>query len=118
MKKITIVSAVAGCILLMSCKDNSSTSTVECSTITGATFTTNNGLMASMIQSKCSGSSCHSAGGKEAKEFLVSSDYNTIKSFLSKGASSVLNGSMPEGSKLSATELNLWQCWKENGFTQ
>lgn len=118
MKKIVLSSFVTLCVAAMGCKDDSTTNTVDCSTVSGAAFSTNNGLMSAMIQSKCSGSSCHSAGGKEAKEFLASSDYNTIKSYLSKGATSVLNGSMPEGSKLSTSELNLWQCWKENGFTQ
>ncbi len=103
--------------VVLSCT-NESTVITDCSTVTGATFTSNNGQLSSMIQSKCSGSTCHSTGAKEAHEFLATTDYNAIKSFLAKGANSVLNGSMPEGSKLTSAELGLWQCWKESGFTQ
>jgi len=113
--KFLFVSAVFS--TLISCTSDTAV-VADCTTITGATFSTNSGKLSSMIQSKCSGSTCHSPGGKEAKEFLATTDYNAITSFLSRGATSVLNGSMPEGSKLSTAELELWQCWKESGFPQ
>ncbi len=117
MFKLKFLTVLALFSLLFSCT-NDTTVVADCNTVTGATFSSNSGKLSSMIQSKCSGSTCHSPGGKEAKDFLATTDYNAIKSYLSRGATSVLNGSMPEGSKLSTAELELWQCWKESGFPQ
>jgi hypothetical protein len=93
-------------------------STTDCSTVTGTTFSTNSGQMYNLISSKCSGSSCHSAGGSESGRFLVTNNYSTIHSSLSNAARSVLNGTMPQNSSFTTSELQQWQCWSNNGFPQ
>ncbi len=103
---------------MASCTSNFNSSTIDCSTVTGATFNTNSGKLEALITTRCSGSSCHSAGGREAGRFLAIDNYNSVKPFLTQGANSVLRGNMPQGSSLSTTELAQWQCWKDAGFPQ
>ena len=93
-------------------------STTDCSTVVGATFSSNTGQMYSIISSKCGGTTCHRAGGSESGRFLVTNNYASIKPFLTTATRSVLDGSMPETGSLSTAELEKWQCWSNNGFPQ
>ncbi|MEP7322215.1 MAG: hypothetical protein ABI761_09855 [Saprospiraceae bacterium] len=111
-----------GCMLMIlwsSCKSGvTDVSTTDCSTVTGATFSSSSGQMFSSISSKCGGSSCHSAGGSESGRFLVTNNYASIKPLLATAARSVLNGTMPQNSSLTTAQLEQWQCWSNNGFPE
>lgn len=107
-----------GILLIWACSKSSDTANVDCSTISGATFTSNSGKMQAIISANCSGSSCHSAGGREAGRFLVSSSYATIQPYLSQGSSAAFSGTMPPGGGLSSSDLAVWKCWRNAGFPQ
>lgn len=97
---------------------NEDTTSNDCNGIEGATFSSNNGKVLAIMTGKCAGSSCHSPGGKEADEFLVSSDLSGITSMLSKASSEVLDKSMPPGGGLTDSEIAVWKCWKASGYPQ
>jgi hypothetical protein len=103
-------------VLVVSCGKESSET--DCSTVTGATFTSSGGRMSSLIASSCSGNSCHSVSSPHAGKFLASTVYASVKPFLAAGAREVINKRMPEGNPLPDSQIQLWQCWQDAGFPE
>jgi hypothetical protein len=116
MKKIKILFLILSCA---ACTKNSTSSDgTDCSSLTGVTFASNNGKMYALIASHCSGTNCHSAGGKEADEFIVTDNYTSIHALLSKAADEVTEKAMPPSGALTESEIQMWSCWKDAGFPQ
>lgn len=116
MRKIKVLFLILTCAACT--KNSTSTDGSDCSSLTGVSFASNNGKMYALIASRCSGSNCHSAGGKEADEFIVSDNYASIHSLLSKAADEVIEKAMPPNGALSESEIQMWSCWKDAGFPQ
>ena len=56
-------------VAMTSCKDDDGKPKVDCTTVTGATFTSNSGKMATLIESKCATAGCHATGGAGAEHW-------------------------------------------------
>lgn len=94
---------------------------VDCTTVTGATFTSNGGQMRALISSKCTNGNCHGNGGDGTEHWTYSDNYNTLKEhFEHMYESAVLEKEMPpSGSpQLTQEEIDRFQCWKEAGFPE
>ena len=105
-------------IIAMGCKYNNEV--MDCSTISGATFSSNGGKIQSILNSKCSGSDCHSSGGTGSIHWKVGS-YTTLGDhFFEEAVESMVNGTMPPAGsiKLSSTEVSLFECWEEAGYPE
>jgi hypothetical protein len=91
---------------------------LDCSTISGARFNSNGGKIESLIINKCSGAPCHSTGGSGSIHWVVGA-YETLGDhFFEVVGKTVLDGTMPPtGSpKLTSTELDLFECWKDSNY--
>ena len=90
-------------------KDKTAASTdIDCSTVTYSA------TIQPLIQQTCSGSSCHSANGREGSLMT----YSQLKVTVDNGQfrKQVLdNQTMPQGSSLSSTQLGQIKCWLDNG---
>jgi hypothetical protein len=72
---------------------------------------TYNADVKSIINAKCTSSGCHPS----------ISSYNGLRTYLNNGSFSkevLENQSMPKGSSLSNGELDLLQCWHDNGYPE
>lgn len=69
--------------------------------------------VAPLIQSRCATGGCHSAGVTNTGGPLT--NYTEIKNKAAAIKTSVLNGSMPQGSTLTAEEKKTISCWVDNG---
>ncbi|MCB0396974.1 MAG: hypothetical protein KDD36_09990 [Flavobacteriales bacterium] len=70
-----------------------------------------------IIQSSCMGSSCHGAGSKHGEW----TSYTNLKPQLDNGGFKkyvLEKQSMPKGSSLSQEQLNMIQCWVDNGYPE
>lgn len=110
----TILAWMIGAASLASCsKSNTSTSGTsgtDCSTVT-TTFAAN---VLPLIQTSCNAnSSCHATGSSRGPGALTT--YQQIYNNRSSIRSSVLSGSMPQGSSLSSAQKNIIICWIDNG---
>lgn len=92
-----------------SCTSQDETSQISCGG-TSTTFTEANGI----IQSSCAtSSSCHGSGSRNGPGELLT--YSKIFSARSAIKTTVANGTMPQGSRLSSDAKNTIVCWIENG---
>lgn len=116
MKKIIPVLIVTFLFLVISCKNDHQA--LDCSAITGATFKNNGGKIESILINKCSGAPCHSAGGSGSIHWVVGTYEALGDHFFEEAAGTVSNGTMPPAGspKLSSTELNQFECWKDSNY--
>ncbi len=114
MKKFFFILTVISVMIIVSCKKNSTTAPVstaiDCNG-NAAKFSTD---AAPVIASKCAtNSGCHANGATNSGGVLTT--YTLIVSKKSNIKTSVSNGSMPQGSTLSAAEKQAIVCWIDNG---
>lgn len=104
--------------VLHSCKKDDK---LDCSTITGATFSTNAGKMQAILSNKCGLSACHGIGGAGAGEWTYSTQYSSVQPHFNKMYDAVfVKKTMPKtgATQLTQAELDVFQCWKESGFLE
>jgi uncharacterized membrane protein len=91
---------------------------VDCSTVTGATFTTNSGKIASILGAKCSNANCHGTGGAGAVHWAWSTDYEMVKEHFEHMLEAIEEGSMPKAgsTQLTDEEKDQLECWKSSGY--
>ena len=73
--------------------------------------------IAGIINSTCTSTACHGAGSSRGDW----TSYATLKPVLDNGNFTnriLTKQDMPKGTTLSQDELNLMQCWMENGFPE
>ena len=123
--KRTLVALSLGIVLFNACKKSDSSSdspspsaSLDCSKVTGATFTTSSGTMASLLSTKCgSGSSCHGSGS--LNDWAYSGNYDDLKSHFSHMYTHTINDKKmpPSGSpQLTQEEIDRFECWQRAGF--
>ena len=69
--------------------------------------------VAPLIQSRCATGGCHAAGATNSGGALT--NYTQVSAKAAAIKTSVLNGSMPKGSQLTAAEKKTISCWVDNG---
>lgn len=113
MQKISVLPFIIA--LLVSC--TSKQEEVNCASIQGATFTTNNGKIESILQRKCGGSACHSKGGEAAVHWAIDV-YDKVKIHGDHMAEEIEDGEMPPKGSAALTndEKDVFACWASNGF--
>ena len=84
-------------------------SAVNCSNI-NAKFSSD---IVPIVQSKCSITGCHDAGSTNKGGPFT--NYSEIKAKASIIKSQVLSGAMPQGTTLSASQIQMISCWVDNG---
>lgn len=103
-------------LLTLACVSNTSE---DCTTVTGATFSSSGGQIQGIISTKCSGSTCHSAGGTGSVHWTIGT-YNNVKPFFEHMLEAIENGSMPEAGSTPLTndELLKFECWAAAGYPE
>lgn len=119
----TVAFAIAAFIVAAassSCGKDDDQPKVDCSTVTGATFTTNSGKIAAILESKCGIAACHAAGGAGAEHWEFAADYDTVKEHFGHMLEAVESGKMPEEGSTELTDEEMGQllCWQEAGFPE
>ena len=66
-----------------------------------------------LVQSRCALGGCHATGATNTGGALT--NFTQISSKALSVKTTVLNGSMPKGSTLTAAEKKLISCWVDNG---
>ena len=92
---------------------------VDCSKITGSTFSSNSGKMQAILSNKCGSGTCHGAGGGGTAHWTYSAQYESISTHFDHMYESVfVDKTMPQSGSpaLTQDELDVFQCWKEAGF--
>lgn len=91
----------------------------DCATISGATFSSSGGRIQTIINTKCSGSACHSAGGTGSIHWVIG-NYNSMKPFFEHMHEAVESGEMPEAGSvpMTADELSRFECWASSGYPE
>lgn len=116
MKRIMLVPAVL-CCLISACKksSNSSNSSSSSSSVPDCSGGTPSyaSAVSPLIASSCGINGCHGSGNGNGPGPLVT--YAQIKNAASSIRASVLNGSMPQGSKLSDAQKSTIICWIDAG---
>jgi hypothetical protein len=112
-----------GVVFFSACEkeeDNPGGNTLDCSTVTGATYTSNSGKIKSILESKCASGSCHGAGGSGRRDWAYADTYAGNQASFNKIVSAIKNGTMPKSGspRLSQTELDQITCWSQNGFKE
>lgn len=111
MKKILM--AIGLWLLVCACYYNKEEilypSAVNCSTI-GAQFSTD---IMPIVQNKCAIAGCHDAASTNKGGPFTS--YSAIKNKATLIKSQVLSGAMPQGSSLTAIQIQNISCWVDNG---
>ncbi|MEZ5046048.1 MAG: hypothetical protein R2831_03555 [Chitinophagaceae bacterium] len=123
MKFITL-SLLAIIVINIACNKNSSTTDYVANAVCTGTTPTYTNDVASILNTSCALSGCHSAGSSQAGINL--SDYSSASSQFknnSKNLASVHHASgveaMPRNaSKLSDTQISILDCWVKNGCPQ
>jgi len=116
MKKRILFFLVITISLLSGCYYDKEQLLIPPKTTTGSTcmnysFTTD---VSPIVQGSCnSGIGCHGAGSTNGPGALVT--YTEIKNASAQVQSSVLAGRMPLGSKLTSTQIQIINCWINNG---
>lgn len=115
-----VMLALTSLVFFFACKKEDNKREVDCTTVTGATFTTNSGKLATILESKCGVSGCHASGGEGAQHWEWAADYNAVKPHFDHMLEAVEDGSMPEAgsAQLTDEELDLLTCWKKAGFPE
>jgi hypothetical protein len=112
MKKLLLAVVIVATTITTSCnkKDAPNTTTVDCAT-TPAKFSAD---AAPIIATRCASSpGCHGTGSSNSGGVLVS--YTQINSKKIAIRTSILNGSMPQGSSLTDAQKKAIVCWIDAG---
>ncbi len=106
--------------LMAACGKDDDKPAVDCSNVTGATFTSNGGKLAALLETKCGISGCHAAGGTGAAHWEWEADYAAVQPHFDHMLDAVEEGEMPEAGSTTLTdkETDLLLCWKEAGFPE
>lgn len=94
---------------------------VDCSKVTGATFTSNGGKMQALLQNKCSSVSCHGGSGDGTQHWTYSAEYNSLTPhFEHMYEAVVIEKEMPQSGspQLTQEELDAFECWEQAGFPE
>jgi uncharacterized membrane protein len=109
-------------LAVVACKDKTEPGReVDCSKVSGATFTSNSGKMQAIVANKCGSSTCHAAGGDGSVHWTYSTEYDSLTPHLDHMYEGVIiEKEMPPAgaTPLTEDELDLIQCWKESGFAK
>jgi len=91
----------------------------DCDSISGTTFSSSGGQIQTIINTKCSGSDCHSSGGKGTVQWTIDT-YNNLKPKFGAMYEAVENGTMPEAGSapLTPDELDRFECWAKSGYPE
>jgi len=91
---------------------------LDCSSVSGATFSANSGKISSIIETKCGTANCHAAGGLGSGNWEWSADYDNLKPYFDQMMESVEKGTMPKAGSPTLTdgEKDQLECWKNAGF--
>lgn len=112
-KLITGILLVSGLTLISSCYYDTAEllypGGADCSGVAPSYATE----VAPLIQSRCAMAGCHNTGATNTGGALT--NYTEIKSKAAAVKTSILNGSMPQGSTLTASEKKVISCWVDNG---
>lgn len=102
------------------CNKDDGQPAVDCSTVTGTTFTSNGGKLAALLETKCGITDCHAAGGEGAAHWEWTTDYAAVQPHFGHMLEAVEAGIMPEAGSTPLTdeEKDLLACWKEAGFPE
>jgi len=99
------------CLLIgVACKKSTSTSSTTTNTCDGTAATYNSNVK-SIIDGACTSSGCHP----------TYNSYSGIKSILNSGdfkREVITNKTMPSGSSLTSSQLNILKCWSDAGFPE
>jgi uncharacterized membrane protein len=94
---------------------------VDCSKVTGATFTTNSGKMHAIIASKCTNGNCHNVGNDGAQHWAYYAEYDSLTTHFDHMYEAVIiEKEMPQAGspQLTQDELDAFECWKQAGFPE
>ncbi|MBL4578099.1 MAG: hypothetical protein JKY18_11900 [Flavobacteriales bacterium] len=111
MSKYFLTAFVLISLAMASCKDKKLDPSCG-----GEKPTYDNGISV-IIDANCTSPSCHGAGALQA-QFI---DYASMALALSNGnfeKKVLVEQSMPKNNFLTQDEINLIQCWKENGYPE
>lgn len=97
-------------ICVVSCKYETVSDVVSCSTLTGATYSSNGGQIQSIMTSKCSGATCHVPGGEGAHHWVLGS-YSSVSVVFTHCLETIENSEMPPSgsAKLTTDEKNKFE---------
>jgi uncharacterized membrane protein len=112
MKRVSILLFIATSTFSACYYDNAAVlypGSVNCSGATPSFSTQVNPL----VQSRCALGGCHASGATNTGGALT--NFTQISSKALSVKTTVLNGSMPKGSTLTAAEKKLISCWVDNG---
>ena len=93
---------------------------VDCSKVTGATFSTNSGKIAAILENKCATTGCHATGGSGAVHWEWEANYDTVQQHFEHMLEAIEAGEMPEAgsTELTDEEMNQLECWKNSGYPE
>lgn len=92
---------------------------LDCSKITGATFSSNGGKMQAIFASKCTNGNCHNVGNDGAQHWAYYAEYDSLTPhFEHMYEAVVIEKEMPQAGspQLTQEELDAFECWKQAGF--
>ncbi len=105
-------------VVVHSCKKED---TLDCSTITGSTFSSSSGKMQAILANKCGLPNCHAIFGSGSDQWTYYAEYDSIQPHFNKIYEAVfVKKTMPQAgaTPLNQAELDVFQCWKESGFPE
>jgi hypothetical protein len=123
-KLLTIMGSMlfSSLVCLSACEGDDPTPTpdLDCSTVTGATYTSNGGRIKSILENKCASGSCHGVGGSGRRDWAYADTYAGNQASFNRIVNAIKNGSMPKAgsTRLTQTELDQITCWSQNGFKE
>lgn len=114
--KASAVLTVVVLLLANACKKEDDP--VDCSKVAGATFSTNSGKIATLLENKCATTGCHAAGGAGSVHWEWEANYDTLQPHFEHMLEAIEAGEMPEAgsTKLTAEEMDQLECWKNSGY--
>jgi uncharacterized membrane protein len=116
--KTVVALLFLGFFIMNACKKDDDK--VDCSKVTGATFTSNSGKIAAILESRCGVATCHAPGGEGAIHWEWEVNYDSIQPHFDHMLEAVESGEMPEAGStpLTEEEKDRLLCWKEAGFPE
>ncbi|MBN8679218.1 MAG: hypothetical protein J0M29_13400 [Chitinophagales bacterium] len=94
---------------------------VDCSKITGATFSSNSGKMQAILASKCTNGNCHNVGNDGAQHWAYYTEYDSLTPhFEHMYEAVVIEKEMPQAGspQLTEEEIDAFECRKQAGFPE
>lgn len=94
---------------------------VDCNKVTGATFSSNNGKMQSILATKCTNGNCHNVGNDGAQHWAYYTEYDSLTPhFEHMYEAVVIEKEMPQAgsTQLTEEEIDAFECRKQAGFPE